>query len=102
MRIGAPRDLGNGTLQDVDAETAGNDYEDKEEENDDHEEETESGGEETVDTTQHWTGKEAEVALIEVRKWIAWQGYVPVKQLVWHGAMPRTVTSVEQQTTGQD
>ena len=55
----------------------------EEEENDDDEEETDSGGGETVDATHHWTDGEAEAAPIEVRKWIAWRGYVPLKQQVW-------------------
>ena len=35
-----------------------------------------NGGEETVDTTQQRTDEEAEAALTEVCKWIAWKGYV--------------------------
>ena len=72
------------TGQDVDAEPVGDDYEEEEEEDDD-DEEIDSGGEEIVGTTQHWTDEEAEAALAEVRKWIAWQGYVPLKQVVWRG-----------------
>ena len=82
VRIGAPPDPGSGTGQDLDAELAGDDYEGDEEEDDDVAEKMDSGGEETLDTTQHWTNEEAEAALTEVRKWIAWQGYVPPKQLV--------------------
>ena len=53
------------------------DEEDEEDEDDDEEEaeDTEdSGGEETTDA-----------ALIEAGNWIAWQGYVPLKQVVWRG-----------------
>ena len=54
-------------------------------------------------TTKHWTGEEAEAALKQVHEWIAWQGYVPLNELVWHGcAMRGTGRSSEQHTTGQD
>ena len=69
----------------MDAESAGDDYEEDEEEGYDEEEETDGGGEETVDATHYWTDEEVEATLTEVRKWIAWQGYVPLKQLVWRG-----------------
>ena len=85
VRMDAPPDPGIGTRQDRGAELAGDDDEEEEEE-ENVEEETGSGGEETMDTPQHRTDEEAEAALAEVRKWIAWQGYVPVKQLVWRGA----------------
>ena len=39
-----------------------------------------------MDTMAHWGEEETGAALKEVRKWIAWQVYVPLKQLVWHGA----------------
>ena len=89
VRIDAPPDRGSGTGQDRDAEPVGDDYEEDEEEEDDDEEDTDSGCEETVHTTQHWTDEEAEAALTEVRKWIAWQGYIPLKQLVCRGARCR-------------
>ena len=86
VRIDAPPDRGNGTGQVRDAKPAGDDYEEDEEEDDDEEEETDGGGEEIVDATQHWTDEEAEAALAEARKGIAWQGYIPPKQVVWRGA----------------
>ena len=68
LHIGAPPD--SGTRQDLDAEPSGDDYEEEEEEEEDEEEEeTDTAGEEIVDTTHHWTDKEAEAVV--VRKWIA-------------------------------
>ena len=86
VRIDAPPDRGTGTGQERDGELATANYEADNEEDDDEEEETESGGEETVDATQHWTDQEAEARLIEVCKWIAWQGHLRMKQPVWRGA----------------
>ena len=78
VHIGAPEDSGTG--QDLDAEPPGEDYEEEEEEEDDEEEEeTDCAGEEAVDAPRHCTDEEAEAALTEARKWIAWQWYVQLK-----------------------
>ena len=80
--------LGTGGGDHPDIDGQGSEHEDdKEDQEEDEEEEEETkdrGWEETVDATEHWTDEEAEAALVEVcRRWIAWQGYVRLKQLVW-------------------
>ena len=66
------------------------DEEENEEEEDEEQDEMEDiGGEEKVDATRHRTDEEAQVALTQLRKWIAWQGYVPLKQPVWRGTRCR-------------
>ena len=78
VHIDPPPDPGSGIGEDGDAEPAGYNHEEVEEEHVDDEEETDVGGEETVDPMQHWTDAEAKAALTYVRKWITWQGYAPL------------------------